>query len=164
MALARTPLVERFWRKVRKTEGCWLWTGCVNGAAGYGAFNIGGTRMDRAHRVSWRLHFGAIPAGLCVCHHCDTRRCVRPEHLFLGTRDANNKDMTRKGRSRVGHVNRRKGERHGRAKLTDEQVRRIREVYRTTQPFLRVLAKEHGVTLQQIHRIVTGKGWRHISQ
>lgn len=88
----------RFWAKVQKSSGCWEWQACTNGA-GYGIVGIGGKRVDRAHRVSYRLHKGEIPAGLFVCHTCDNRRCVRPDHLFLGTNQDNVDDMVTKGRN-----------------------------------------------------------------
>lgn len=87
---------QRFWPKVEKSDGCWLWTSSTSGR-GYGAFWANGGRI-RAHRFSWELHNGSIPAGLWVLHHCDTPACVRPEHLFLGDRRANMLDAAKKGR------------------------------------------------------------------
>lgn len=81
--------------------GCWLWTGDTGGRRGYGRMRVGG-RQVRAHRLSWQLHRGAIPAGLCVCHRCDTPSCVNPDHLFLDTNEGNTADRVRKGRSRGG--------------------------------------------------------------
>src|SRR3990167_6368362 len=92
---------ERFWRKVEKTHGCWLWTG-ARLTKGYGL-----VRRDTvgilAHRYSWILAHGAIPENMDVCHHCDNPQCVRPDHLFVGTRKANMED-----------------------KLTEQRVREIR--------------------------------------
>ncbi len=88
---------ERFWAKVNKTEGCWLWTGAKQGK--YGALTIPGRREPlRAHRLSWELHNGPIPDGLWVLHHCDNPPCVKPEHLFLGDRRDNMLDAAAKGR------------------------------------------------------------------
>lgn len=88
--------VERFWAKVDKSGECWEWlahkTDC-----GYGRISIGGEMLS-AHRVSWSIHFGPIPPGLCVCHKCDNKLCVNPSHLFLGTITDNNRDKSAKGR------------------------------------------------------------------
>jgi hypothetical protein len=95
-----TPIQERFWLFVKKTEACWLWTGSVNGK-GYGQISQHkrGLRPLQSHRFSWTLHFGAIPKGMRVLHRCDNPTCVRPDHLFLGTDMDNTKDMISKGRS-----------------------------------------------------------------
>lgn len=95
------PLTQRFWRKVERSDGCWLWTGVRTGR-GYGRIQQGGLEKRKAllvHRLSWELHFGAIPAGLVVCHKCDVPLCVRPDHLFLGTQRDNIADCIAKGRS-----------------------------------------------------------------
>lgn len=86
----------RFWSRVQKTDGCWDWTAALS-HYGYGEFYLGETSY-RAHRVSWILLCGEIPPGLCVCHHCDNRKCVRPDHLFLGTHNDNMQDMKQKDR------------------------------------------------------------------
>lgn len=95
----RSP-VEKFWEKVKKTPGCWLWTGARTGR-GYGAlyFQEGGKRWHKtAHRLSWEYARGAIPNGLFICHHCDNPLCVNPAHLFVGTVQDNNRDRDNKGR------------------------------------------------------------------
>ena len=97
-----TPLSERFWRHVDQSGDCWVWTGSLTNG-GYGHLGLGGRDggTDRAHRVSWRLHFGEIPSGLWVLHKCDNPPCVRPEHLFLGTHDDNMRDCVSKSRHRA---------------------------------------------------------------
>lgn len=93
----RKTLVDLFWEKVEKTGGCWLWRGATN-PKGYGRTGVGSHRSALAHRLSWNLAHGQIPAGLFVLHRCDTPGCVRPDHLFLGTAADNTADMIRKGR------------------------------------------------------------------
>lgn len=89
--------MQRFWDKVNKTEDCWEWIGAIRGNSGYGCIKINGKNQN-AHRVSWELSFGKIPVEKLVCHHCDNRRCVRPDHLFLGSYTDNILDSFSKGR------------------------------------------------------------------
>jgi hypothetical protein len=81
-AYIRGSLEQRFWPKVDKSgpNGCWVWTAFEYGK-GYGGINIGGGRIDYAHRVAYRLVVGPIPDDLQLDHLCRNRRCVNPEHL-----------------------------------------------------------------------------------
>lgn len=83
-------------------SGCWLWLGAI-ATSGYGRIGVGykneGTRgTDQAHRVAYKMFIGPIPNGADVCHQCDNRICINPDHLFVGTRQDNVDDMMRKER------------------------------------------------------------------
>ncbi len=119
---------QRFWSKVfimPYDRGCWLWIGALR-ASGYGQIGTWkeGQPPISAHRASWILHRGPLPAGMCVCHKCDTPPCVNPDHLFLGTSRENTHDMIRKGRLVVGFRHKRSN--HHNSKLNESKVDAIR--------------------------------------
>lgn len=167
LAEERTPLSERFWPKVQKTEDCWLWTGALN-SKGYGSIGAGGRSggVILAPRAAWELVNGPIPDGLWVLHHCDTPRCVRADpdpsisHLFLGDYRANIADMVSKGRQRSPDQ---QGEKGPGAKLTDTQVIEIRRRYAQGGTSQARLGAEFNVGAANIGLIVRRKNWRHIA-
>lgn len=106
----------RFWLKVQKTETCWIWTAGLD-SDGYGGFHLNGL-AQKAHRVSWFIEHKVWPE-LSVLHSCDVRRCVRPDHLFLGTTQDNVLDALSKGRWPTG-------EDHSSSKVSDAAVAEIR--------------------------------------
>jgi predicted XRE-type DNA-binding protein len=143
---------ERFWEKVKKVDvGCWEWQASVFQKNGYGQFRWN-YKQWRAHRVAWTLVFGEIPSDLCVLHRCDNPRCVRPDHLFLGTHKDNAEDRERKGRGCK--------ERRFNAKVTPETVREIRRAWEDGQLFQWELAALHGLTQSEISHIVNNLVWR----
>ncbi len=144
--MSNSSLRKRFLTKVlpEVSGGCWLWKGACN-SHGYGQI-WDGQILKRAHRVSYELHHGSIPPGMFVCHVCDVRQCVNPEHLFLGKQVDNVADAIQKCR-------------FGPAKLTPHDVKRIRSSALSSSE----LAKRHRVTRENIWQIRSGKTWRHLA-
>lgn len=150
-------LEERFWEKVDKSGDCWLWTKSLR--AGYGVFRKSG-RLVSAHRLAYEITNGPIPADLCICHHCDNRQCVNPSHMFLGTHKDNMQDAMGKGRF---HFNPKPsyGEKNGMTKLTDDQVRELRNNWPSSESVASI-AMRYGVSRWTIQRIVRRKVWKHV--
>ena len=160
---------DRFWRKVHPEalSGCWLWHGATS-ASGYGDYYLN-SKSHRAHRIAYELTRGPVPAGLFVCHKCDVRSCVNPDHLFLGTHRENMADMHAKGRGVAvgGARNGRhtkpeataRGERHGFAKFTLAQVVEIRARLAGGET-QRGLARVLGVNGSTIRCIALGRTWK----
>jgi hypothetical protein len=143
--------MEKFFHSIEPEpmSGCWLWTGATTG--GYGQFYHKG-KQHRAHRLSYEMHKGEVPEGADVCHKCDVRCCVNPDHLFIGTRKDNMQDCVTKGRIATGS-------RHGRSKLSEDDVRFIRDSKMTGV----ALAKIFGVQPPMISRVRNGQNWKHVA-
>ncbi len=155
--------LERFWSKVNKTDSCWLWT--AGTTSGYGCIrrSNNGCGCIGAHAASWIIHHGHIPEGLEVCHSCDVnyapsdisyRRCVRPDHLWLGTIKQNIQDASEKGRMV-------QGEAHYYHKLTVPQVLEIRSLFEVGETNKAMLSRRFGVTRAIIRGIVNRRIWKH---
>lgn len=146
---------QRFWSKVQFTaNGCWLWTGSTD-KDGYGEYRLKeGGRMFKAHHLAYEDLIGPIPSGKCVCHNCDNRACVQPEHFFIGTQTDNHADMCAKGRQP-------RGETHGNRKLTESEILNIRLLKQQGVP-QRAIAKWFHVTESAISNIIKRKRWKHI--
>lgn len=128
-----------------QASGCILWTGPV-GNHGYGNFSLDKT-LHLTHRAAYMTFVGHIPDGLYVCHRCDVKTCVNPEHLFLGTPEDNTVDCVLKRRNA--------------RKLTDDEVRQIRSV--NGVPYAQ-LSRLYGVTDVMIRNIILKKWWRHLPE
>lgn len=88
--------MQRFWDKVEKTDTCWNWVAANRGKTGYGCFKFKGKVYD-SHRFVWFLTYGVFSTEW-ILHHCDNRKCVRPEHLYEGTPKENVRDMWERNR------------------------------------------------------------------
>ena len=129
-------------------DACWPYPGPLS-STGYAHYKEDG-RETSAHRESYRTTLGN-PEGLCVCHHCDNRRCVNPTHLFLGTPADNHADAMAKDRHS-------RGERNGASKLTAGQVLAIREDARRQT----AIASEYGISQAEVSEIKLRHHWRHL--
>jgi predicted XRE-type DNA-binding protein len=137
-----------FWSKVNKNgeNGCWLWMGTME-RAGYGSIEIIGKR-NRTHRHAYIITYGKIEGDLLVCHKCDNRKCVRPDHLFLGTHKDNSQDAAKKLRLA--------------RKLTRDNVVQIVQLVRKGGQH-REVAKLLKVSKSLITSIMSGKIWSHVT-
>lgn len=148
----RSMTPEKFWKRVEKTDTCWLWRGPIN-SDGYGAVGMN-FKTIRAHRAAWIYTNGSIPDGLWVLHRCDTPLCVRPDHLFLGTAKDNADDRDSKGHGYSGSQ-------HHLSKLDDDKIRQIRKLH-SEGISQRVIAKKFGITQPNVGYITRGETWRHV--
>ena len=148
------PAEERFAKSVTKTEGCWIWKASKD-KNGYGIFRgmIGNTVFTKAHRYSYALHTGDLLIGMQALHTCDNPSCVNPEHLFAGTNADNMRDKAQKGRSKVPV-----GEKHGKAVLTERQVRRI---LKDPRPYVEI-ATQYNVAPSTIGSVKQRVSWKHL--
>lgn len=138
------------------SDACWEWQGSRT-AKGYGCTSYHNKSL-RAHRVSYEINIGHIPDGFDVCHHCDNPPCVRPLHLFVGTRSDNMLDARDKGRLRPFNP-RFYGTANGRAKLTLAFVQIIRQRFASGTTSMAALAKEFDVHWCTIRDVVRYKTW-----
>jgi hypothetical protein len=158
--------IARFWNYVDKSGECWIWTGKHGKVRGsgwgdYGIFSVR-AKFISAHRASYIIEHGSIPEGKCICHKCDTPRCVRPEHLFAGTHYDNMRDCSAKGRNIMQvHPECLRGTKNGRSLLTESQVIAIREKHHCDVSE-RTLAKEYNVSRSAIHHIIKYDNWRYL--
>lgn len=152
----RSSLEKRMAAKtnIGSPEGCWEWIAKTVTDFGYGSIGSGrGVSPFKAHRVAWALKNGPIPKGMCVCHRCDNPPCVNPDHLFLGTKKDNTRDMVSKGR--MVAPPRSYGIKHHNAKFGPNEVHKIISDTRLAID----IAAEYGVCSQTIYRHKRGNTW-----
>lgn len=144
-------IVSKFLRNVKKAKhGCWNcleWQGASEG--NYGQF-CHSKRTFVAHRFSYAMFVGNLLDGMNVCHRCDNRRCVNPDHLFLGTQKENMLDAASKYKCYSTQQ-----------KLDDAKVLRIIERCKAGESFGEI-AGEHGVSAATVTMIWLGKRWKHL--
>ncbi len=151
---------ERFWFSVFPLEGpnaCWLWGAGRKRAEWYGRFRWEAGKEVASHRAAYLLFVGEIPLNMEVCHTCDVRGCVRPDHLFLGTHRENMRDAKRKGRAVMPP--RSFGIDHPRAVLDPEKVRTIRQLAADGASNAQT-GRQIGHSRQLVASVVSGRTWR----
>lgn len=173
----RQEFEDAFWVKVDRTSECWLWTGApFRTGMGYGQASMG-RRPVAAHRIAWLLTYGDIPEDVNILHQCDRPLCCRPDHLFSGDQSDNMKDMADKGRgrlqrpfnratgdqhgSRLHPESRPRGESHPRARLTEQQVREMRQLHREGVRPVDLVAR-YGVPKDVVSKVIHEITWRHV--
>ena len=162
--------IARFWGKVDKSGDCWVWTASLQGR-GYGSFSAQG-RRHQAHRWIFQRINGSVPADIDICHQCDNPRCVRPSHLFSGSRSVNMRDCAHKGRngmqtmpfksSLIGNsITRPRGEAQGSAKLTADKIRQIKHLSLSGMSSAEI-APIFGIHAGHVRKILTKRAWSHV--
>lgn len=146
---------DRLKNYINKTDTCWLWIGHKN-ENGYGLVTVGRGKQVRAHRYMYEKYNGKIKDNLLVCHKCDVRNCVNPDHLFLGTQKENMSDASNK--SRIGYKSFH-GESHPMSKLTMAKAEEIRSLWAKGGLYQREIGERFGVSQAVVSKIIKGELW-----
>lgn len=149
-------LIARFWKRVDRRGIDECWPSVLTRGPRYGRLSAGSLGRLYMHRVSFEIHFGAIPDGMMVCHTCDNPPCVNPRHLFIGRMVDNMRDCIAKGR--FAFPDPRPGTSNNHNKLSENDVLTIRSQRGSVSQ--RALARMYGVSQGTISHIMTGRNWR----
>ena len=158
----RSSDYARFFSKVSiDPRGCWEWTASTR--SGYGAFKLS-HRIISAHRLSYRIFYGEDAGQMLVCHKCDNKRCINPEHLFLGTYSDNLKDSYDKGIRPIQDLESfKKGHIPAHRLLTDSDALKVKNtILNRGAKTLRQISEEIGVPYQTIRDISSGRSYINI--
>ena len=136
-------------------DGCWIWRGAKD-EYGYGLISVGTSKVSKtvkAHRISYKIHYGSIPNGFSICHYCDNPECTNPIHLFAAPHQENMIDMVAKRRHAFGS-------RNGKAKLCELDVEIILSLSNVRGG---KLAQFFEISESTISQIRSRQIWRHVS-
>lgn len=142
--------------KINEKTGCWEWIKTMHSKNGYGSIGVGTSNSEKAHKISYILHKGEIPIGLCVCHTCDNPKCVNPNHLWLGTPKDNSDDKFKKNRFVSC-----KGESNGGCKITEEIAKKIKEMLLIGKTSMEI-SRFFNINYKTVFHIKHGHTWKHI--
>ena len=155
--------LDAFLKRINKTaSGCWEWTGAIRGACGYGAIKVNGKTLS-THRYSYQLYNGVIPQGLYVCHTCDNKKCVNPDHLFLGTHSENMIDALKKNRLKFPDPSLKSALNHKprSRKIQEHQIEQVRRAIRHRgRTSLREIAEMFSLPEHVIKDLSSGRTYR----
>lgn len=139
---------------IKLDNGCWQWTANIS-TNGYGQISRNKTTC-RAHRIAYNLYIGEIPEGMVVCHKCDNKLCVNPDHLFIGTQEDNIRDCLNKDRNAYGS-------RNAKAKLKEDDIFSIKVRYKNGVT-MQEIGNIFGVSKNTISQVINNKTWAKIKK
>jgi len=149
------PVKDKIFNNIKKNEnGCWEWTGGLS-ARGYASMHYEGKRTP-LHRLSYILFRGPIPNDKLACHTCDNKKCINPDHIYIGTHKTNFRDAKERNRLRT-----RRGSAHPSSKLNEDKVRFIRFHYQNGFD-IREMSSFFGVTKSILYQTAKGQRWKHV--